>query len=129
MLRKIAIFILLVVIVLAITHKKTLAEGNLITPEKVKELIDNKADIVLLDVRTAQEHNAAHIKGVKLIPIKEIPKRLGEIPKDKDVIVLCAVGGRSAQATKFLLDNGFTKIRDMQGGMKAWQKKGFPVEK
>jgi len=126
--KSIIIIGLLVLIAVIFFSKPSISEDNTITTDKVKKLLDEKADIFILDVRSQREYNDAHIKGVVLIPLGELKDNLDKIPKDKDVVALCAVGGRSGSATKFLLDNGFTRVYNMLGGMKEWQKKGFPVE-
>lgn len=85
--------------------------------------------IMILDVREQSEYDAGHIAGVKLIPLGQLPGRLDEVPKDKPVIVTCRTGNRSAQAVKFLRDQGYTNIHNQAGGIVAWQNAGYPVEK
>ncbi len=91
--------------------------------------IRNNPDVVLIDVREQWEYDAGHIPGVKLIPLGTLPNRLNEIPKDKFVVMTCRSGNRSGQATKFLRDNGFDNVHNMQGGISQWQQEGLPVEK
>ena len=86
-------------------------------------------DVVLLDVREPDEYAAGHIPGVRLMPMGTVPSRLKEIPTDKTVIVTCRSGNRSGQITGFLRSNGFTRVHNMQGGILAWQRAGYPVEK
>lgn len=86
-------------------------------------------DVVLLDVREPDEYAAGHIPGVRLMPMGTVPSRLSEIPTDKTVIVTCRSGNRSGQITNFLRSNGFTNVHNMQGGILAWQRAGYPVEK
>jgi len=99
-----------------------------LTVQQVNE-IRNNPDVVLIDVREQWEYDAGHIPNVKLIPLGELPNRVNEIPKDKFVVMTCRSGNRSGQATKFLRDKGFDNVHNMQGGIVAWQKAGFPVEK
>jgi phage shock protein E len=91
--------------------------------------LQGRDDVVLIDVREPEEYAAGHIPGVRLIPMGEVPSRLSEIPTDKTVIVTCRSGNRSGQITDFLRRNGFTRIHNMQGGILAWQRAGYPVEK
>jgi phage shock protein E len=94
----------------------------------VKGLL-GRDDVVILDVREQSEYDAGHIPGVTLIPLKDVPNRLSEIPKDKPVIVTCRSGNRSGQATDFLLQQGYTNVHNMTGGINAWQQAGYAVEK
>jgi len=75
----------------------------------------------LLDVRQPKEYEDGHLAGAKLIPLKELPGRLGELEKGKPVIVYCAVGGRSKAAAQLLAGKDFASVYNMAGGIKAWQ--------
>lgn len=88
-----------------------------------------RSDVVVLDVREQSEYDAGHIPGVKLIPMGTVANRLHEIPKDKPVIVTCRSGNRSGQVTEYLRSQGYTNVHNMQGGIVAWQKAGYAVEK
>jgi rhodanese-related sulfurtransferase len=94
----------------------------------VKALQGNP-DVVILDVRTPEEYKAGRIPGITLIPMDEVPNRLAEIPKDKPVIVTCRTGNRSSQVAKYLREQGYTNIHNMEGGIVAWEAAGYPVEK
>lgn len=74
----------------------------------------------LLDVRQPKEYEEGHLAGAKLIPLKELPGRLGELEKEKPVIVYCAVGGRSKAAAQLLAGKDFASVYNMAGGIKAW---------
>ncbi len=74
----------------------------------------------LLDVRQPSEYEQAHLPGARLIPLPELTDRLGEIPKDRPVLVYCAVGGRSATAAQLLSGQGFGKVHSLKGGIRAW---------
>jgi len=93
-----------------------------VTPEDVKRMMDDKTNIVLLDVRTPRETARGVIKGAKLIPVRDLQARAGELPKDKDIIVYCAVGNRSAAATRFLNNMGFDRAKNMTGGYEKWKR-------
>ena len=82
----------------------------------------------MLDVRTPEEYAEGHIPGAVLIPVQELEQRLGEVPKDRQVYVYCRSGVRSVQASKILAGAGFTHIENVEGGIKAWQAAGFPIE-
>lgn len=80
----------------------------------------------LLDVRTPAEYAAGHIKGAKLIPLAELPRRLNEVPKNRAVYVICRSGARSAQASALLREAGRRAV-NVGGGMNDWVRAGFPV--
>jgi phage shock protein E len=91
--------------------------------------IHQSEDVFLLDVREQWEYDEGHIPGVYLIPTGQVPARLDEIPTDKTVIVTCRTGNRSAQVTDFLRRQGFTNVHNMAGGIVAWDRAGYPVER
>ena len=80
-----------------------------------------------IDVREQWEYDEAHIPGVSLIPMGEVPDRLDEIPTDKQVIVTCRSGNRSGQITDYLRSVGFDNVSNMSGGILAWEENGYPV--
>ena len=77
--------------------------------------------VVLLDVRTQEEHKARAIKGSINIPIEELRQRMGEIPKNKPIYAYCEVGYRSYLATRILLQHGFKEVYDLTGGYKLYE--------
>ena len=80
----------------------------------------------LLDVRTPEEYAAGHIDGAVLIPLHVVPLRTSELRRAETYYVVCESGARSAQATQFLLGQGYD-ARSVQGGMSAWHTAGLPV--
>ncbi len=98
-----------------------------LTPEEVKALKD-KGDIVLLDVRSPAEHEEVSIPGSLLIPLEQLPFKMGELPKDKKIVVYCRSGNRSAMATYILRSRGF-EAYNMAGGIISWnyEKEGRAV--
>ena len=97
-----------------------------VTPQEVKQLIDADADFVLVDVREVHEHQICKISKARLIPLGDLPKRLEELDKSADIVVHCKMGGRSAKACDLLRASGFTKVRNMTGGILAWADKVDP---
>jgi rhodanese-related sulfurtransferase len=89
---------------------------------EVKQMIDNGHKFLLLDVRQPDEYAHVNIEGSKLIPLKELGQRIGELSgyEDQSIIVHCHHGGRSMQATLFLRQQGFTDVKNMAGGIDAW---------
>jgi rhodanese-related sulfurtransferase len=74
----------------------------------------------LLDVREPHEFEYCQIPNSQLIPMQSVPNRLSELPKDKTIITICHHGMRSQQVAQFLLQNGFTDIINLSGGVHAW---------
>lgn len=85
-------------------------------------------EIVIIDVREDYEYQAGHIPGARLIPLGELPNRTSEIPRDETVVLVCRSGNRSAQAHRYLLDQGFTNVHNMRGGMLDWVAAGYETE-
>lgn len=80
----------------------------------------NFADKVLLDVRTVEEHALGSIHGAINIPLDDLRERIGELPKDKEIIIFCAVGLRGYLALRILQGRGFTKLRNLSGGYNTY---------
>ncbi|MBI3901762.1 MAG: rhodanese-like domain-containing protein [Nitrosomonadales bacterium] len=85
--------------------------------------------VFLLDVREPDEFAKVHAVGATLIPLGQLPSRLGEIAryKDKPVAVICHSGRRSAQGAEILRKAGYTQVVNVEGGTAAWEKAGWPV--
>ena len=89
----------------------------------------SKEGALILDVREPDElaELAYDVKNIKNIPLGELVSRLAEVPKDKQVIVVCKKGGRSSQAYELLKGKGYENVANMEGGMDAWSEKGLPT--
>jgi len=81
-----------------------------------------------LDVRSQDEWNQFHIQGSTLIPLDQLPQRLSEVPKDKEVVVVCLSGHRSQSGTAILQQAGYTNVFCLSGGLTAWKAAGYPLE-
>ncbi len=95
---------------------------------ELSEKLKNGKRPLVIDVRQPEEYSAGHIAGSKLIPLGELGKRVNELPKDKEIICVCASGSRSRSATKLLVNAGYNAF-DMKGGMFMWQRAQLPVKK
>lgn len=82
---------------------------------------------LVLDVREPSEWATGHIEGATLISLGELPNRLDELPRDRDIVVVCRSGNRSAQGRDILLAAGFPSVTSMAGGMTDWIAAGLPV--
>jgi rhodanese-related sulfurtransferase len=87
-----------------------------------------RGEAVVVDVREPWEWNQQHIPGALLIPLADLPQRLDEIPIDRDVLVHCRSGARSARAVDFLRESGRSRAFNVSGGIEAWVAAGLPVE-
>jgi rhodanese-related sulfurtransferase len=82
---------------------------------------------VLLDVREPWEYDKARIQGSMLIPMREVPGRVGEIDAAKEVVAICHHGGRSMQVAMFLEKHGFKRVHNLVGGIDAWSRSVDPA--
>lgn len=96
---------------------------------QARELLQKDSRVFLLDVRTPGEYRQVRLDGARLIPIDQLRQRLGELPKDRPIIVYCAVGARSSQVLRYLAGQGYPEVYNLYGGISAWQLRGLPVLK
>lgn len=75
----------------------------------------------LVDVRQPKEYEEAHLPGARLVPLPQLSDRVDELPKDRPLIVYCAIGGRSEMAARFLASRGFSDVYNLSGGIKGWR--------
>jgi sulfur-carrier protein adenylyltransferase/sulfurtransferase len=91
-----------------------------ITPAELNERLARGEEIVLVDVREPYEWSAGHIENATHIPMNQIPQRLGELPNDRELVMICRSGGRSARVQMFLQQQGYTNVKNLVGGMQRW---------
>src|SRR5262245_25130137 len=84
-------------------------------------------DAYLLDVREPEEWAAGHVEGATHVPMMQVPGRLSELPTDREMVVMCRVGQRSAQVTAYLRANGFERVNNLDGGLVEWAAAGRPL--
>ncbi len=125
--------IILPLLFLSIGCTQSQQSANSITPEQLKQKIDSHENMILIDVRTQQEYagELGHIDGTVLLPVQDIASWISNYQndKDKEIIMICRSGNRSGRATQYFLEHGFTDVYNMEGGMIAWNKAGYPIEK
>lgn len=90
-----------------------------ISVQELKKLRDENANIFILDVRNPDEYALCRLSN-HLIPYAELPTRLNELNKNDHIIIYCHGGGRSRRATEFLIQQGFTNVHNLRGGITAW---------
>ncbi len=87
----------------------------------------NQSESMLIDVRTPEEYQEGTIPGAINIPIDELRERLGPIPKDKEIVLFCAVGQRAYVAARLMVQSGFTGVRNLSGGYKTYSLATGPI--
>ena len=101
-----------------------------ITAEALHKTLEAKAEHPLvIDVREPAEFEASHIDGALLAPLATVEENLAQIPKDREIVLVCRSGRRSGIAYERLAARGYTRMWNMTGGMVAWEKLGYPVVK
>lgn len=91
-----------------------------ITPTEFATLAARGEAPLLLDVREDWELAIARLDEAVHIPMGQVPDRLDELDRDADIVVMCRSGGRSATVARFLLQNGYGRVRNLAGGILAW---------
>ena len=100
-------------------------------PHNVKRLMDSGSrNFVVLDVRSAEGYRGGHVPGALNIPFEELPSRLKELPRNKEIISYCwnVTCLLCTKASYFLASKGY-QAREMLGGIESWRQAGFPVER
>jgi rhodanese-related sulfurtransferase len=96
-----------------------------VSVDEAYQMVQNGAFVV--DVRTQPEWDEYHAPNTKLIPLDQLQARLSEVPKDKEILVVCRSGNRSQEGRDILLTAGYNAT-SMTGGLKEWYSKGYPIE-
>ncbi len=106
------------------------AHYQAVSAKEAREIISTFHPLVL-DVRTPGEYAGGHLEDSTLLPVQQLQARAGELAayKDEPILVYCASGNRSTVASKILIDQGFTRIFNLQRGIKDWYKKKNPIVK
>lgn len=94
----------------------------------LNERFKNGKRPLIIDVRQPDEYRTGHIVGAKLIPLNKLSSHVKDLPKEREIICICASGNRSGSATRMLVKAGLNAI-NMKGGMLAWRRAKLPVKK
>lgn len=95
---------------------------------EAQRLLATKKNVLVVDVRTPGEYRQARLKGALLIPVGELERRLGEIPRNRPVLVYCTVGSRSGHAAGILAGKGYGEVYNLADGIVGWYQRGLPIE-
>jgi molybdopterin/thiamine biosynthesis adenylyltransferase/rhodanese-related sulfurtransferase len=106
----------------AVTENRMNDEVPEITPTELKARLDRGDRLTIIDVREPFEWEIGNLEpqGARLIPLKQVPQRLGEISPDEEIVLQCRSGARSAQALGFLRRHGYERVLNLKGGILAW---------
>ncbi|HEX9132977.1 MAG TPA: rhodanese-like domain-containing protein [Ktedonobacteraceae bacterium] len=100
-----------------------------ISPEEAWSRISQEnSSSVLIDVRETWEYKWRHVKGTQNIPLSQFKRRLDEVPRDREVLLLCLSGHRSLVAEQMLREQGMTQVVSVKGGVIGWLRKQLPLE-
>jgi rhodanese-related sulfurtransferase len=99
-----------------------------VRPEEAHSALSG-SEALLVDVREPWEWEELRIPGAMLVPLAELPFRIGELPADRDIYVHCRVGARSRRAVEFLRSSGRPRSVNVRGGIDAWREAGLPTER
>lgn len=111
------------------TWSLALAGVRDVSSREAKVLLEKNKNVFLLDVRTPQENSQARLPGSVLIPIGEFGLRIAEVPRNRTILVYCAVGARSQQAAELLSRRGYKEVYNMTDGIVGWYRDGFPLQR
>lgn len=101
-----------------------------ISPSDLKHLLDEHPDLRVVDVRSGAEYESMHIKGTYNLPLTDLPDVAPQVAGlDAPLVLVCQSGVRAAQAEQVLAKNGCTRVKILDGGVNAWEKAGFAVNK
>jgi rhodanese-related sulfurtransferase len=98
-----------------------------VTVEDLKAMRDRGEEPALLDVREPQEYAVSDLPGSLKVPLGTLPNSLAKIPRDRDLVVYCRSGARSANAVQFLRKMGFDRAVNLEGGVNAWAERVDPT--
>ena len=99
-----------------------------VSAAELSEKLKNGKKPLVVDVRQPEEYRQGHIQGSKLIPLGQLSGRLKELPKNREIVFVCATGSRSKSATKRMIHEGYNAI-NMNGGMMSWARSGLSIKK
>jgi hydroxyacylglutathione hydrolase len=106
-----------------------LAAGTVpnVAPPELAGRLRREPELVVLDVREPAEWADGHVPGARHVPMREVPRRLAELPRDRRIAVMCAGGARSSLVASVLRGQGFTDVLNVWGGFTAWTQAGLPT--
>lgn len=122
-----ALLVIIAMLIMNSVRSRLLGFAELKPNDAVR--IMNSAEPLILDVREDNEYQGGHIQGATHIPVGQLEGRVNELAewRERDVLIYCRAGQRSARAASILLRQGFKQLHKLDGGMMAWQSANLPV--
>ena len=100
-----------------------------LSPQQLQTNLASGTPPLLLDVREYPEFAGGHLPGARLLPLAELERRIGELPRDREIVCVCRSGQRSAEVAAKLGQVGFANVSQLDGGVMAWEKAGLSLER
>ena len=119
---------LLIVLLIANFVADKYRKYEIIDPKGAIDLMDDKDDLIILDVREKKERKHGYINGDKHIALSEVKDKLGSLDASKKVLVYCRSGSRSGHIAGLLTRNGFEHVYNLKGGINAWRRAKMPIK-
>ena len=110
------------------TRNDLVASNERVRPDQLANQLKSAKPPMVVDVRTDAEWNAASIDGAVHMPLIGLLDKVDSLPRDRELVILCASGNRSSTAASLLSQKGVTRVSDLAGGIEAWQKQNLPVK-
>lgn len=101
-------------------------EADRISLDAAREALA-KGEALLIDIREPDEHALGVAPEARRLPLSQIAQRVGEIPTDRPVLLICRTQNRSSRLAQALRKQGYEQVRYVDGGMKAWQERGYTI--
>ena len=132
MIAGVAVVAVIAITAVLLSQQNTAAPSAVVQPLPAEVSVSDavakrESGAFILDVRQPDEWVEYHVPDSTLIPLGELDSRLSDVPKDKDIVVVCRSGNRSQSGRDILLKAGFTRVTSMVGGLSAWKAQGFPT--
>ncbi len=108
------------------THAGLAGDGWDIDPREVQRRLKDNQDIQLVDVRDPVEQQISALPGAILLPLTQLPQRTNELDPNREIVLFCRTGVRSARALRLLAGQGFTRLHNLKGGINAWAEQVDP---
>ena len=98
-----------------------------VTVQQAADMSGDDVGALIIDVREPNEYAQIRAKGAVLLPLGQLHGRMRDLPRDRELLLMCRTGGRSANAVKYLAANGFENATNVSGGIMAWYNAGLPT--
>jgi rhodanese-related sulfurtransferase len=99
----------------------------IVSAQQAAQLQAEEASALIVDVREPREYESLRAPGAVSVPLAEFVARHADLPRDRQLLLVCRSGSRSLRATMFLMQQGFSNVANVDGGMIAWKNAGLPV--